>query len=289
MKLWQSLAFSEPDQLVDLARCAEECGFHGVLLSDHLVFPGTLTSKYPYAPDGKPMFDGKVPFPDPWVMVAALAQVTTKLRFSTLVYVLPLRDPFDVAKSVGTAALLSNGRLMLGAGAGWMKEEYDAVGIDFRTRGKRFDEMIEVMRKLWTGNMVEHHGKIFDFGPMQMSPVPARPVPIGIGGVSDAAFRRAARLGDGWMGSGNTPEEVPEVLGRLRELRKEYGREKDPFTAIVPLTASLDVDLLRRMEQQHGLTDTVIYPFHFTLGPKSTLQQKCELMRRTADELVGRE
>jgi probable F420-dependent oxidoreductase len=288
MKLWQSLAFVEPDQLVDLARCAEECGFHGVLLSDHLVFPGQLSSKYPYSPDGKPLFDGRVPFPDPWVTIAAMAQATTKLRFATLVYVLPLRDPFDVAKSVGTAALLSRERVVLGAGAGWMKEEYDAVGIDFRTRGRRFDEMIAVRRALWSGQMVEHHGRIFDFGPMQMSPTPLAPVPIYVGGVSEAALRRAATLGDGWMGSGNTPEEVPGVLGRLRALRKEAGREKDPFTPIVPLKARLDVDLLRRMEQEHGLGETVSYPFQFALGPTSTLSQKQEFLRRTADELVAK-
>lgn len=287
MKIWQSLAFVEPDQLVPLAHCAEECGFHGVLLSDHLAFPGKLVSKYPYASDGKPMFDGNMPFPDPWVAIAAMAQVTSSLRFATLVYVLPLRDPFDVAKAVGTAAILSNERLVLGTGAGWMKEEFDAVGIDFRTRGQRFDEMLEVMHKLWSGQMVEHHGKHFDFGTMQISPVPAKPVPIFVGGVSGAALRRAATLGDGWMGSGNTPEEVPEVLARLRELRKRAGREEDPFTPIVPLKAKLDRDLLRRMEEQHGVAHTVNYPFQFALGPTSTLEKKRDFLKRMADELFA--
>ncbi|HBZ72881.1 MAG TPA: LLM class F420-dependent oxidoreductase [Deltaproteobacteria bacterium] len=286
MKIWQSLAFVEPDQLVPLAHCAEECGFHGILLSDHLAFPGKLSSKYPYAPDGKPMFDGSMPFPDPWVAIAAMAQVTNSLRFATLVYVLPLRDPFEVAKSVGTAAVLSNDRLVLGAGVGWMKEEFDAVGIDFRTRGQRFDEMIEVMRKLWSGRMVEHHGKHFEFGPMQISPVPGKSVPLYVGGVSEAALRRAATLADGWMGAGNTPEEVPEILARLRELRKKAGREKDAFTPIVPLKAKLDRDLLRRMEGDYGLLHTVSYPFQFALGPTSPLEKKRDFLRRMADELM---
>jgi probable F420-dependent oxidoreductase len=288
MKLWQSLAFVEPDQLVPLARCVEECGFHGVLLSDHLAFPGTLASRYPYAPDGKPMFDGSVPFPDPWVTIAAMAQVTTRLRFATLVYVLPLREPLDVAKSAGTAALLSQDRLILGAGAGWMKEEFDAVGIDFKTRGSRFDEMIEVLRKLWSGRPVEHHGRHFDFPPLQLCPVPAKPVPIYIGGTSEAALRRAATLGDGWMGSGNLPEEVPGVLARLRELRKRAGREAEPFTPLVPLKAQLEPGLLRRMEEQHGLTDTVNYPFQFALGPTSPLEKKRDFLKRTAEQLLGR-
>ena len=288
MKLWQSLAFVEPDQLVPLARCAEECGFHGVLLSDHLAFPGTLSSRYPYAPDGKPLFDATVPFPDPWVTIAAMAQLTTSLRFATLIYVLPLRDPFEVAKSVGTAALLSKDRLVLGTGAGWMKEEFDAVGIDFRTRGQRFDEMIEVLRKLWTGRMVEHKGTHFDFPPMQISPVPGKRVPIYVGGTSEAALRRSATLGDGWMGSGNLPEEVPAVLARLRELRKRAGREADPFTPIVPLKAQLEPGLLRRMEEEHGLTETVSYPFQFALGPTSPLEKKRDFLKRMADELVSK-
>lgn len=288
MKIWQSLAFVEPDQLVELARCAEECGFHGVLLSDHLMFPATLASRYPYREDGKPLFDASVAFPDPWVAIGAMAAATTRLRFATLVYVLPLRDPFDVAKSVGTAALLSKDRVVLGAGAGWMREEYDAVGIDFTRRGRRFDEMIEVMRALWTGRAVEYHGKEFDFPPLQINPVPASPVPIYVGGVSEAALRRAARLGDGWMGSGNAPDEVPGILGRLRALRREYGRERDPFTPIVPLNARIDADLLRRMEQEHGLTETVSFPFQFALGPTSTLDRKRDFLRRMGDELVAK-
>lgn len=286
MKLWQSLAFVEPDQLVPLARCAEECGYHGVLLSDHLAFPRELTSKYPYSPDGRPMFDASMPFPDPWVAFGAMAAVTSTLRFATLVYVLPLRDPFDVAKAVGTAALLSNERVILGAGAGWMKEEYDALGIDFHTRGKRFDESIAVLRRLWSGEMVEHHGQHFDFAPLQMSPVPAKPVPIYVGGVSDAALRRATTLGDGWMGSGDAPEDVPALLSRLRELRKRAGREADPFTPIVPLKAALDRELLQRMEDA-GLTDTVSYPFPFVLGPRSSLDQKRDQLKRMAEALLG--
>ncbi len=288
MRIWQSTAFTEPEQLIDVARCIEECGFHGALLSDHLMFPGALASKYPYAETGRPVFDGTTPFPDPWVTIAAMAQVTQRIPFATLVYVLPLRDPFEVAKATGTAAVLSGGRLILGAGAGWMKEEFDAVGIDFATRGKRFDEMAEVMRKLWTGRMVEHHGTHFDFGPMQMSPAPSAPVPIYVGGISDAALRRAARIGDGWMGSGQTPEELAVILGKLRELRKRYGREHEPFTSIVALKAPFEVDLLRRMEEEHGVTDVASYPFLFTFGPQSTLQQKRDHLRRIADQVIAK-
>jgi len=288
MKIWQVVSFSEPEQLLDIARGAEDAGFHGVLLSDHLFFPGRLESRYPYAPDGKPGFDGTTPFPDAWTTIAAMAAVTTKLRFATMVYILPLRHPLEVAKSVGTAALLSGGRVALGAGAGWIREEYDALGVDFATRGKRFDEMIEVLRKVWTGAMVEHRGRIFELGPLQMSPPPAAPVPISIGGTSDAALRRAARLGDGWIGTGQHPDELPQLLGRLRAHREKAGRAGASFETIVPLVVPPDAELLRRLEADHGVTATTAWPFSYTIGPTSTIEQKRDAMRRYADHVIAR-
>jgi probable F420-dependent oxidoreductase len=286
MKIWQVVSFSEPEQLLEIAREAEEAGFYGVLLSDHLFFPGRLASRYPYAPDGKPGFDGSTPFPDAWTTIAAMAAVTTKLRFATMVYILPLRHPLEVAKTVGTAALLSGGRVALGAGAGWIREEYDALGIDFATRGKRFDEMIEVLRKVWTGEMTDHRGRIFDLEPLQMSPAPPAPVPIWIGGTSDAALRRAARLGDGWIGTGQHPDELPQLLGRLRAHREKAGRATAPFETIVPLVVPSDADLLRRLEVDHAVTGTTAWPFSYTIGPTSTIEQKRDAMRRIADELI---
>ena len=109
MKFWQVVSFTEPEQLVDVARFAEEAGFHGVLLSDHLFFPGRLASRYPYSDDGKPGFDGRTPFPDPWATISAMAAVTTRLHFATMVYILPLRHPVEVAKTVGTVQVLSGG------------------------------------------------------------------------------------------------------------------------------------------------------------------------------------
>jgi alkanesulfonate monooxygenase SsuD/methylene tetrahydromethanopterin reductase-like flavin-dependent oxidoreductase (luciferase family) len=162
MKFWQSASFSEPDQLVEIAKLAEEVGFDGVLVSDHLFFPEKLVSKYPYTPDGVPGFTPETPWPDPFALVGAMSSVTRRLRFATMVYILPLRNPLEVAKATATVDVLSGGRFILGVGAGWMKEEFDQLGVDFRTRGARFDESIEVLRKLW-GGMVEHHGRFFDF------------------------------------------------------------------------------------------------------------------------------
>lgn len=287
MKFWQVLSFSEPGQLVELAAAAEQAGFHGVLLSDHLFFPGRLESKYPYSEDGKPGFDGSAPFPDPWTAIAAMSQAARRLHFSTLVFILPLREPLQLAKTLGTLALLTGGRVILGAGAGWVREEFDTLGIPFETRGRRMSEMVQVLRLLWRGEMAGHHGEHFDFAPLQMSPAPGCEIPIYFGGISDAALRRAASLGDGWFGTGQTPEQAAALLDRLDAALREAGRANAPFERIVPLSVPLEPDLLRRLEAEHGLTGATCWPFHYTLGPGATLQQKRDWMLRFGEEVIA--
>lgn len=287
MKFWQVVSFSEPDQLVEIARAAEEAGFHGVLLADHVFFPGNLRSRYPYSEDGKPGFDGSTPFPDPWTTIAAMSSVTERLRFATMVFILPLRNPLELAKTLGTLALLSGGRVVLGAGAGWIREEYDTLGIPFETRGARMEEMVMVMRQAWTGRMVEHRGRFFEHGPLQMSPAPPQPIPIYFGGISKVALSRAARLGQGWMGTGQTPEQALEFCQTLARLRAEAGRTDEPFETIVPLVVPPDIDLLRRLEEQ-GMTSTSCYPFSYTIGPRSTLAQKRDQMLRFGESVIAK-
>jgi probable F420-dependent oxidoreductase len=287
MKFWQVASFSEPEQLVDIARAAEEAGFHGVMLADHVFFPGNLQSKYPYSEDGKPGFDGSTPFPDPWTTIAAMSSVTKKLRFATMVFILPLREPIQLAKTLGTLGLLSQDRVVLGAGAGWIREEYDTLGVPFETRGKRMEEMIAVMRQLWSGRMVEHEGRFFEHGPIQMSPAPASSIPIYFGGISKVALSRAARIGQGWMGTGQTPEQAVELCQTLTKLRTEAGRADEPFETIVPLVVPPEVDLLRRLEEQ-GMTSTSAYPFSYTIGPTSTLEQKREQMLRFGESVIAK-
>jgi probable F420-dependent oxidoreductase len=287
MKFWQVASFSEPEQLVEIACAAEEAGFHGVMLADHVFFPGNLRSKYPYSEDGKPGFDGDTPFPDPWTTIAAMSSVTERLRFATMVFILPLREPIQLAKTLGTLGLLSKGRVVLGAGAGWIREEYDTLGVPFETRGKRMEEMIAVMRQLWSGRMVEHKGRFFEHGPLQMSPAPASPIPIYFGGISKVALSRAARLGQGWMGTGQTPEQAVELCQTLTKLRAEAERADEPFETIVPLVVPPDVDLLRRLEEQ-GMTSTSAYPFSYTIGPTSSLAQKREQMLRFGENVIAK-
>ncbi len=287
MKFWQSTTFTNPSELPEIARVAEQAGFHGILVSDHLLYPEKLESAYPYSPDGKPVFGPDSPWPEPWSTISAMAAVTTRLRFATHVYILPLRDPLEVAKATSTVAAISGDRLALGAGAGWMKEEFDALGRDFRTRGRRFDEMIEVLRKLWQGGMVEHHGEFFDFDRIQMSPPPGAPIPIYIGGTSNAALRRAARVGDGWMGAGNDPDEIPGILDRLNALRREAGRDRLPFEVVVALSTPPDVDLFRRLEDR-GVTSIVSWPLSYVVPPDATAADRLAALERYGEDVIAR-
>ena len=286
MKFWQSTAFNDPTELPAIAKGAEEAGFDGILLSEHLFVPKDYEPAYLYSESGRPDFDTNTPFPDPWVTIATMAAATTTIRFCTLIHILPLHHPVEVAKSLATLALYSDNRVMLGAGAGWMKEEFEALGVDFKTRGKRFDEMIEVLRKLWTGNIVEHKGEHFSFAPLAQKPAPTKPIPIAIGGASQPALRRAARLGDGWLGAGNSVAEAKQILGTLRSLRAEAGRENEPFETVVPLTEAPSPDAMQALIEL-GASGMVNYPFLYTAGPEASLQQKLDMMMQFGETAIA--
>jgi len=285
MKFWQSLFFHEVDQLAGTATICEALGFHGVLLPDHLCVPEKIQSRYLYAEDGAPPFDASTQWAEAWTAIAAMAAVTERLHFSTAVYVAPLRRPLELAKTVATAATLSGGRVALGVGAGWMEEEFRIQGEGFRDRGRRLDELLDVCRLLWSGETVEHHGAFYDFPRLVQTPAPP-PIPIYVGGASPAALRRAARH-DGWLSSGNTPEEAPALVDRLRALRAEGGRSGEPFEIVMALTAPPDPDLLRRLEDR-GVTGIVSYPLSYVLGPGSTLEAKREALERYANDVIAR-
>lgn len=230
MKFWQSLAFCELDQVVELAKFAEDLGFYGVSFGDHLVTTQDQVDQYLYTQTGQVFWHPDTHWPDPWVVAAAIARETTRIKFLTTVYVLPMRDAFTAAKAISTAAILSGNRIILGAGIGWQKTEFLLTGQDFHTRGKRADEQLDVMRQLMSGHMTEYHGTYHNFPPLQMSPGTTQPVPFFIGGDSDAAFQRAARH-DGWLGIRYTEEQLPGVLARLRSARETAGTLHKPFDA----------------------------------------------------------
>ena len=283
MKFWQALSFTETDQIVELAKTCEEVGFHGAFVSDHVAVHENLESKYPYASDGAPPFVPETEFPESWAAISAMAAVTSRLQFTTSVYLPTLRHPLLVAKSVATAAVLSQGRVALGAGVGWIREEHDDLGMDFTRRGRQLDETLDVVRALWRGGMVEHHGEFFDFGRLQMSPAPPGPIPIFIGGASPPAMRRAARF-DGWLSAGNAPEDVPGIVETLHGYRKEAGATGD-FEIIMALAAPPSRDAFQRAEEQ-GVTAFVNFPLAFSLGPGSGLDQKRAALEQFSEAFI---
>ena len=286
MQFWQAITWAETDQLLEIARFAEELGFHGLMSGDHAVYPESIAPDYPYSDTGIPPMHPSDEYPDQTAIFSAMAAVTERLVFTCGVYVLPLRNPHEIARAAATMSVLSNNRFILGVGVGWMKEEFDIYGVDFHQRGKITDEMIEVLHKLWSGEMVEHHGAHFDFPRVQLSPAPRTHPPIYIGGTSEVALRRAARVGAGYIGAGTAPEEVGPLLGRLNSLREEYGRDHLPFEAMLGITAAPSVDLYRTLADV-GLQSTVAPPFQYALGKKnSTIDEKKQFMEAYAEDIL---
>ena len=286
MKFWQAITWAETEQLIEIARFAEEMGFHGLMSGDHAVYPESIVPNYPYSESGVPPMQPDDEYPDQTAIFAAMAAVTSKLLFTCGVYVLPLRNPHEVARASATLAILSDNRFILGVGIGWMKEEFDIYGVDFHQRGKITDEIIEVLQTLWSGQMVEYHGAHFDFPRVQLSPAPSTHPPIYVGGSSEIALRRAARVGGGYIGAGTAPDDVGPLLQRLNELRQEYGRDHLPFEAMIGISASPSLTLYQRLADK-GLESTVAPPFQYALGKKhSTVDEKKQFMETYVESIV---
>lgn len=284
MQFWLAVAFLPTEDLLDVARAADAAGYHGITVSDHVFAPEVRTSLYPYSRDGAPMWAPDTAWPDPWATIAAMAAVTTRLRFTTNVYVAPARDVFTVAKLVSTAAVLSGERVALGAAPGWCREEFDQLGQDFTNRGRRLEEMVEVLRSLWRGGFVEHRGPYYDFDPLQIAPVPPSPVPVYIGGDSDVALRRAARIGDGWIGNAYTEDAAAGKLAALRRELAAAGRDEAGFETILALKAMPSVELYRRWAGE-GVTGTICAPWMMAEAP--TPEARLAAIERFAEDVVA--
>jgi len=233
MRFWLSLvSVMEIDQFVEIARFAEEVGFSGITAADHLVMPTRIDSKYPYTADGEVFWPETTPWPDPWITLATMGAKTKSIKMMTNIYLAALRDPFTAAKSVSTAAVFNEGRIACGLASGWIREEYELLGVDFDTRGRRLDELILAMRALWTGEKVSHRGEFFNFD-ARMCPAPRQPIPIWCGGGSKPAIRRAA-MNDGWLPLPMTLDQMTAAAEDIRGLRQEAGLPLENFTICFP-------------------------------------------------------
>lgn len=258
-----------PAALARIARRAEALGFDLIACGDHLVLPKTLpfrdtaqldrpvTSVDASEPTARRIFRQGAPMPDVFQWFAYMAAVTEKIAFATAVYVLPLRHPLVAARAAATFDVLSGGRFFFGVGVGWLPDEFEIAGVDFRTRGRRMDEGIRIIRELWEKEEPEFRGEFHSFPPARFEPKPVqRPgPPIMIGGETDVAMRRAATVGDGWCARVHTPQSLREQLSKLHDLRRQAGRADQPFIVqcrILPEVTASEVRALHEAgaEQQ---------------------------------------
>ncbi len=289
MKFVLSTSFSRTDHLLELAPVADDHGWEALTFSDHIVHPREISTPYPYTEDGSRRWEAFTEWPDPWVLIGALSSITKRIRFTNNVYVLPIRNPFMAAKQISTAAVVSNNRVTLTIGMGWSADEFKLMGQQFERRGRRADEMVEIMRKLWTGEWVEHHGEFYDFEPLEMTPAPTEYIPIWVGGISRFALKRAARLGDGWLSDLQTSEEIIDCIRQIGEFRKEYGRDHLPFDVMASPSDAFTLDHYKRLEDE-GVTHILTMPWPFYPNDSvDELTQKKDAIKRFADDVIAKQ
>jgi probable F420-dependent oxidoreductase len=280
---------TDPSFYAPLARAAEDAGYASMVVPDSICYPRQSASVYPFNPDGSREFLEDKPFLEPFSLIPALGAVTSRLRFVTFVVKLPVRNPVLVAKQATSVAVLTGNRLVLGVGTSPWREDYEVTGVPWEHRGRRMDEELEIIRGLSAGGYFEHHGRVFDIPPVKISPVPTEPMPILIGGHGDAALRRAAQAGDGWLHGGGDPADLPGLLARLAELRRAEGTAGRPFEIHVISMDAYSVDGVRRLEDQ-GVTDVVVgFRWPYQTGPDTEpLADKLAKLRRFADDVIGK-
>ncbi|MGD9804847.1 MAG: LLM class F420-dependent oxidoreductase [Hyphomicrobiaceae bacterium] len=209
-----------------LALAAEAAGFESLVVIEHVVWPTNYASKYPYSPTGRLPGGPETKLPDPLIWMAFALAATSRLRCMTGILILPQRNPVVLAKELATLDDMSGGRLELGIGVGWLKEEFEALGVPFEKRGARTDEYIEAMRLLWEKDDASYDGKFVNFKGMSCNPKPVKGrVPIHIGGHSEAAARRAARFGDGFFPATGSQVDIRPVIELVHKLAAENGRD----------------------------------------------------------------
>ncbi len=302
MKFAMSMSGLGARHYPDVAEAAEANGFDSIWMPEHLIFPVEMTPNYSYTPDGYPPMHSDTPAFDPWVVLGGVATRTRNIKLATGVFILPLRHPIPVARSIITLDRLSGGRVIAGIGVGWLPDEFEIVGQDFHNRGRRTDEMIELMRRLWTEETIEFHGQFYDIPPVKFLPKPVNKqagIPIVVGGTSPGALRRAGRLGDGWIhhvqihasvysgepnpGVGEQDfAELEDHISVIEGHRREAGRLDRPFDIVAGMGPTLDA--VRRCADL-GVTTYSAGPS--TSGLKGTKDDFVDWIKRFADEVIS--
>ncbi|NQZ96822.1 MAG: TIGR03619 family F420-dependent LLM class oxidoreductase [Myxococcales bacterium] len=277
----------DPTQYPTLAIAAEQAGYTSFTVPDSICYPRESDTTYPYTQDGNREFLEGKPFIEPFVLMAHLGAVTETLRFTTFVMKVPIRQPTLVAKAATSLAVMTNNRFGFGVGLSPWPEDFTATGTDWKTRGKRLDEMIEILRGLETGEFFEYHGDHYHLDAIKLCPAPTERIPILVGGHADLALRRAARLGDGWMHAGGDAETLAKLMKRIGDLRVEYGRDKEPFEIHVISTDAYSLDGVKRLEDA-GVTDAIVGFRDAYSEDSMTLDQKLGALKGFADNVISK-
>lgn len=299
MDILLNAMYQPAEHLPALSRAAEEMGYAGLTFGDHLLQPvEAMQSLHPITGDN-PAFRAAFrssDWPDNWVTIGALSQLTSRLVFATHVHVLPLRDPIAAARAIVTAANFSHGRVLVGVGIGWMREEYALNDSLWAERGRRIEEQVRIMRQLWTGLPTQFEGEFYRFGPAVMEPAAQEPIPVLFGGASDRSFDRAARIGDGYVAMNQDYDGlVKEVMPRLRRALDQHGRSSEGFLAhaFYPGLARFgedawsDLDLVRLDELRSlGVSSVDVRPLPVERVLNASLDEKLAEYERFAARFV---
>jgi probable F420-dependent oxidoreductase len=288
MQFTLSIGFCPTEWYLPLAVAAEEAGFDSIAVPDGLFYYETVSTPYPYSPDGSRFWSPETEFLDPFVVITAMAAVTKRIRFYPSVLKLAVREPLLVAKELSSCAVLSGGRIGLGAGLSPWPEDFEVLRQEWANRGPRSAEMIEIIRGLMSGDYFGYEGQMFQMAPIKLCPVPTQPVPILIGGHADAALKRAARIGDGWISAGTSLEELDEFLRKLHGFRAEYGREKEPFEIQNMGASAYTPDGVKQLEDRGVHEVIVAFRDVYKKQPDPSLEEKLATMRWYADNVIAK-
>ena len=284
MRFSYAEAMCDPSHYLPLARAAEEAGFTSFTVPDSICYPEVSDSRYPYTPDGERTFIEDKPFIEPFVLMGAMAAVTSRLRFTTFVVKLPIRQPVLMAKQAASVAVMSNNRFAFGVGTSPWPEDFVVTGTEWKTRGARLDEMIAIIRGLTRGGYFAYQGKHYEIPSIKICPTPTEPIPILIGGHSEAALRRAAR-NDGWMHAGGDQTLLEGFLQRIAELRREYGRDHLPFENHVISFDGFTVDGVKKLADL-GVTDVIVGFRNMYDRDTTPLAKKIDALRMFAEHVI---
>jgi probable F420-dependent oxidoreductase len=286
MRFSLQVGMCDPGHYFPLAKAAEEAGFDGLTIPDSICYPQEASSKYPYNADGSREFLESVPFVESLIAVAAMAAVTERIRFSTFVYKLAVRQAAVVAKQVQGIQALSGNRFDFGIGISPWEEDFAVCGVSWEKRGKRFDEQIAILRGLESGEFFGHQGEMLQMPANKMCPAPTAPTPLLIGGHAEPALKRAAKLGDGWMCAGADMEELQRYLNRIADLRKEYGTQDKPFRIFTTGQNAFTEAGIEELEQI-GVTDVVIgFRNLYAMEADKTLEEKIGMLQWYASTFI---